>query len=76
MAREIAGSGYIHPFGEHHFDPISSQHFQRAGQSRHRERVSIHAEKQRAIVLLLLSVKANSLTDGKDVPFVKSYVEG
>jgi hypothetical protein len=36
----------------------------------------VHAEKQRAIDLLLFSVQANGLTDGKDVPFIKRLLEG
>ena len=35
----------------------------------------IHAEKQRAVDLLLLPVQANRLRDGKDVRFVESLVE-
>ena len=35
----------------------------------------VHAEKQRAIDLLLLPVQANGLTDGEDMPFVESLFE-
>jgi hypothetical protein len=34
--------------------------------------MGVHAEEQRAIDLLLFSVQANGLTDGKDVPFIKA----
>jgi len=35
----------------------------------------VHAEKQRAIDLLLLPVQANGLADGKDMPLVESLFE-
>ena len=63
-------------FCDHNFDLVGGQYFQCTGKSRYRERVGIHPEKQRAIDLMLFSVKANGLTDGKDVPFVKSFIEG
>ena len=37
--------------------------------------MGIHAEKQRAIDLLFLSVQANGLTDGEDMPFVERLLE-
>src|ERR1019366_1340120 len=36
----------------------------------------VHAEKQRTIDLLLLPVQANGLTDGQDMPFIESSLEG
>ena len=35
----------------------------------------VHAEKQRAVNLVLLSIQANRLADGEDVPFVEGLVE-
>src|SRR5665647_1384656 len=35
----------------------------------------VHAEKQRAIDLLLLPVQANGLTDSEDVPFIEGFFE-
>ena len=60
---------------QHDVHAVGRQHFQRAGQRRHGERMRVHAEKQRAIDVLLRSVQANGLTDGEDMPFVESLVE-
>ena len=60
---------------EHDFHSVGRQHLKRAGQRRHRERMRVHAEKQRAIDLVLLSVQANRLADGQDMPFVESLFE-
>ena len=73
--RNDRGWGIFVLFRNHDFHPICRQHFKRAGKRRHRERMRVHAEKQRAINLLLLSVQANGLTDGEDVPFVESFFE-
>ena len=58
------GWGIFIPLRNHDFHPVCRQHPQRAGKSRHRECMRVHAEKQRAIDLLLLPVQANGLTDG------------
>ena len=61
---------------DHDIHPVGRQHLQRAGKSRHRKRVRVHTEKQRSIDLLLLAVQANGLTDGENMPFVESLLEG
>ena len=63
------------PLRDHDVHPVGRQHLQRAGKSRHGKRMRVHAEKQRAIDLLLLAVQANSLTDGENMPFVESLLE-
>ena len=35
----------------------------------------VHAKKQRAIDLVLLSVQTNRLADGQDLPLIKSLFE-
>jgi hypothetical protein len=35
----------------------------------------VHPKKQRAIGLVLLSIKANRLTDGEDMPLIEGLVE-
>ena len=60
---------------DHDIHPVGRQHLQRAGKSRHRKRVRVHTEKQRAIDLLLPAIQANSLTDGENMPFVESFLE-
>jgi hypothetical protein len=35
----------------------------------------VHAEKQRAIDLLLLSIQADGLTDRKNMPFIENRFE-
>ena len=69
------GWGIFLPLREHDIHPVGRQHFQGAGQGRHGERMRVHAEKQRAIDLLLLPVQTNGLTDGKDMPFIESLFE-
>ena len=61
---------------DHDFHAVGRQHLQRAGQSRHGERMRVHAEKQRAVDVLLRPVQANGLADGQDMPFVEGLVEG
>ena len=67
--------GILVPRRKHDFHAVGRQHLQRAGKSRHGERMRIHAEEQRAVDLLLLPVQANGLTDGQDMPLVESLVE-
>ena len=69
------GRGIFISLRDHDFHPVCRQHLQRAGKSRHGKRMRVHAEKQRAIDLLLLAVQANGLTDGEDMPFVESLFE-
>ena len=57
---------------EHDIHAVGRQHFERAGTSRHRQRVRVDAEEQRAIDALLLAVIANGLTDGQNMPFVEA----
>ena len=73
--RNGRGRGVFIALREHDFHPVGRQHFKRAGKRRHRKRMRVHAEKQRAIDLLLLPVQANGLTDGEDMPFIESLVE-
>ena len=35
----------------------------------------VHAKKQRTVNLVLLSVKANRLTDGEDMPLIEGLIE-
>ena len=69
------GRGVFIPLRDHDLHAVGRQHLKRAGKRRHGERMRVHAEKQRAIDLLLLPVQANGLTDGEDMPFVESLVE-
>ena|SRR5438094_1841241 len=63
------------PLREHDVHPIGRQYFQRTGKSWHGEGMRVHAEKQRAIDLLLLPVQTNGLTDGQNMPFIERLVE-
>ena len=74
--RNNRGWGVFIYIRDHDFHPVCRQHFKRAGKSRHRKRMRVHAEKQRAIDLLLFSVETNGLTDGENMPFVECFVEG
>ena len=67
--------GIFVPFRDHDFHPVGRQHLKRARQRRHRERMRVHAKKQRAINLVLLSVQANRLTDGEDMPLIEGLFE-
>ena len=69
------GRGVFVAFRDHDLHPVGRQHLKRAGQRRHRERMRVHAEKQRAVDLVLLAVQANRLSDGEDVPFVEGLFE-
>ena len=73
--RNCRGRRVFIAFREHDFHPIGRQHLQRAGQSRHGKRMRVHAQKQRAVDVLLRSIQANSLGDGQDMPFIESLVE-
>ena len=55
--------------------PLAASTSSALAQGRHRERVRVHAEKQRAVDLLLLAVEADGLADGQDMPLVESLVE-
>ena len=61
---------------EHDFHTVGRQHFERAGTGRHRQRVRVDAEEQRAAYALPLAVITNSLTDGQHMPFVESVFKG
>ena len=61
--------------GNHDFHAVGRQHFERAGKRRFGKGVRVNAEKQRAVDALLLAIAANSLTNGKDMPFVEALVE-
>ena len=67
--------GIFVPFRDHDFHTVGRQHLKRARQRRHRERMRVHAKKQRAINLVLLSVQANRLTDGEDMPLIEGLFE-
>ncbi len=73
--RDDRGRGVFVSLREHDLHSVGRQHLERAGKSRDRERVGVHAEKQRAIDLLPPAVQANGLGDGEDVPFVEGPVE-
>ena len=60
---------------QHDVDSVGGEHFKGAGQCRHRERMGVQPEKQRAIDLLLLPIPTNGLTDCEDMPLVKRLVE-
>ena len=60
---------------EHDFHTVGRQHFERAGTGRHRQRVRVDAEEQRAADALPLAVIANGLTDGQNMPFVESDLQ-
>ncbi len=74
--RNHRGRRIFIPCCDHHLDSIGRQHLQGAGKSRHRKRVRVHAEKQWSIDLLLPAIQANGLTDGENMPFVESFLEG
>ena len=67
--------GVLVALGQHHVHAIGRQHFQGAGAGRRRQRVSVQADKQRAVDALGFTVKANGLADGKHVPFIEAQVE-
>ena len=68
------GSIFV-PFREHDFHAVGRQYFKSARQRRNGERMRIHSKKQRAVDPVLLSVEANRLTDGENVPLIESLVE-
>ena len=61
--------------GDHDLHPIGRQHLERGGKGRHRQRMGVHAEKQRTGDLLLFPVPADRLADGEDVALVERPVE-
>jgi hypothetical protein len=68
--------GIFIPLRDHDFHPVCRQDLERTGKGRLGEGMRVHAEKQRAIDLLLLPIQTNGLTDGEDMPFIKSPFEG
>ena len=73
--RDDRGRRVFVALGEHDVHAVGGQDFKRARKRRHRERMRVHPEKQRAVDLVLLAVQANRLSDGQDVPLVERRVE-
>ena len=59
----------------HRLDAIGSQHFERTGECRHRERVRVHPEVERTADILALAIEANRLADREDVRLVERRIE-
>src|ERR1019366_931948 len=73
--RNSRGRSVFIALRQHDFDSVGRQHLKRASQSRLGKGMRVHAEKQRALDLLLLPVQANGLTDGEDMPFIEGLLE-
>jgi hypothetical protein len=61
--------------GDHRFDAVGGQHFERGGTGRRGQRVRVQPEEQRAVDALLAPVQADRLRDGEHVVFVEAAVE-
>ena len=69
------GRGILISFGKHDLHAVCRQHLKSTGESRHGKGMRIHAEKQRSINLVLLSIQADRLADSEDMPFIESLIE-
>ena len=63
-------------FGDHHFDFIARQHFQRARECRRRQRMSVETEEQGSRDALLFAIRADGLGHGEHVRFVEARLKG
>jgi hypothetical protein len=61
---------------QHDVDAVGGQHFECTGARRHRQRVRVDTEEERAIDPVLLAVPADGLPDREDMPFVEGLLEG
>ena len=76
MACETAGVGvYSSPRRDHDLDAVGGQHLECAGERRRRQRVSVEADEQRSVDVLLPAVLADRLADREHVGFVEADVE-
>jgi hypothetical protein len=73
--RNHRGRRIFVPFGEHDLDAVCRQDFERGGAGRNGKRVGVDAEEQRAGDVLPRAVKADSLRDRENVPFVERVLE-
>src|ERR1700722_9069937 len=63
-------------FCKHHLDAICRQHLERGRAGRNGKRMSVDAEIQWTVSILLLAIQTDGLGDGENVPFVESPLEG
>ena len=73
--RNNGGRCVFIPLREHDLHPVRGQDFKRACDRRHGKGMRIHAKKERTINLVLCSIQANGLSDGKNMPFIERLLE-
>jgi hypothetical protein len=61
---------------DHHLDAVPHQHLKRGGEGRLGESVGVHAQEERSVDVVLLSILTDRLGDGQDVRFVEGPLEG